>query len=126
MILLNFSHPLTVEHLAQVEALVGQAAERVINVPVQVDHDRPLDEQVAEIVGTAGLSATEWQTEPLIINPPGYAPAAAALVAELHGRTGYFPTLLWIQPVAASTPPRFQVVGVINLQAVRDAARRQR
>jgi len=38
MIVLNFSHPLTAEHLARIEALSGQAVGRVIDVPAQFDH----------------------------------------------------------------------------------------
>lgn len=126
MILLNFSHPLTAEHLAQVEALAGQAPERVVDVPVRIKPNLPLADQIVKIADQAGLSLEEWQTLALVVNLPGYALAAAALLAELHGRTGYFPTVLWIRPVADSTPPRFEVTEVINLQSVRDTARARR
>jgi hypothetical protein len=46
---------------------------------------------------------------------------AATLLAELHGRMGYFPTILRLKPIPNSTPPQFQVAEVINLQAVRAA-----
>lgn len=126
MILLNFSHPLTTEHLAQVEALTDQSVGQVIDMPVQVEPNQPLTEQIVEIADQVGLAPEEWQTLPLVINPPGYAPATAVLLAELHGRMGYFPAVLWIRPVEDGMPPRFQVVKVINLQVVRDKARRQR
>lgn len=70
MILLNFSHPLTAGHLAQVEALAGQAVARVLDVPVRIDLDRDLLEQVTKLADAAGLTATEWQTLPLLVNPP--------------------------------------------------------
>lgn len=38
MIVLNFSHPLTPNHLAQAEALTGQAVERVMDALAQFDH----------------------------------------------------------------------------------------
>lgn len=41
MILLNFSHPLIPDHLAQLEALAGDKIARVINAPAQFDHARP-------------------------------------------------------------------------------------
>ncbi|MBN1935632.1 MAG: hypothetical protein JW934_13270 [Anaerolineae bacterium] len=126
MILLNFSHPLTAEHLAQIESLVGRSVAQVIDASVQIDQRRPLADQVSEIVDRVGLSPQEWQTQLLLVNLPGYAPAAAALLAELHGRMGYFPPIVWVTPVAASTPPSFQVAQVINLQALRDAARTHR
>lgn len=126
MILLNFSHPLTAEHLAQVEALTGQAVVRVVDVPVQIEPDQPLAEQIAEIADQVGLTSEEWQTVPLVVNPPGYAPAAVLLLAELHGQMGYFPALLWIRSVAGSDLPQFEVAEIVNLQAVRDAGRSRR
>ena len=92
MLLLNFSHPLTSDHVSQVEALAGQPVQRVVDAPVQVAADRALAEQIVAVVDGVGLTPVEWQTLPLVVNPPGYAPAAAALLAELHGRLGHFPT----------------------------------
>ncbi len=43
MILLNFSHPLTHQHLARIAELTGQEP-RVIEVPTQFDHERPFVE----------------------------------------------------------------------------------
>jgi hypothetical protein len=120
---LNFSHPLTADHLAQLEALTGQAVERVVDVPVQIDHDGDLLAQVVKLADATGLSPVEWQTLPLVVNPPGYAAAASALVVEMHGRIGHFPTILRIVPVKQSTPRRFKVAGMINLDDIRDAAR---
>jgi hypothetical protein len=60
------------------------------------------------------------------VNPPGLAPATAALLAELHGRMGYFPSILRLRPVSGTTPTRYEVAEIINLQALRDAARLQR
>ncbi len=123
MILLNFAHPLTPDHLAQVEALTGQPVARVIDVQVHITHDLPLAEQIAEIADRADLTPQEWQTLPLLINPPAYAPAAVALLPELHGRMGYFPAVVWMRPVAGSTPPQFEIAEIVNLQALREAAR---
>lgn len=126
MLLLNFTHPLTTEHLAQIEALTGQAVTQVIDMPVQVEPDQPLADQIVEIADEVGLTPEEWQTLPLLVNPPGYAPAATMLLAEFHGRMGHFPALLWIRPVAGSTPSQFKVAEIVNLQTVRDVARSRR
>jgi len=126
MILLNFSHPLTPDHLAQVEALAGEKVGRVIDVPTQFDHDAPFSEQVESLVDGVGLTPQEWQTLPLLVNPPALNLIAVMLLAELHGRMGYFPTVLRLRPIPGSTPPRFEVAELVNLQAVRDAARRRR
>jgi hypothetical protein len=39
---------------------------------------------------------------------------------------GYFPTILRIRPVPQSTPLRYEVAEVINLQSVRETARKLR
>lgn len=126
MILLNFSHPLTPDQRAQLEALTGQAIERVIDVPAQFDHAQPFASQVTALVDGVGLTPDEWQSLPIVVNPPSLNLIAVALLAELHGRMGYFPTVLRLRPVADATPARFEVGEIVNLQAVRDAARTHR
>jgi len=126
MILLNFSHPLTPDHLAQVESLTGQQIERVIEIPAQIDPQQPLVPQVVALADECGLSPTEWQTLPLLVNPPSLNFIAVALLAELHGRCGYFPAHLRMRPVQGSVPPQYEVAEVMDLQAVRDVARRRR
>jgi hypothetical protein len=125
MILINFSHPLTPEHLAQIEALTGQAVERVIEIPTRLDNEAPFGPQVAELVEQAGLSPEEWQTLPLVVVPPALNFAAVLLIAELHGRTGYFPPCVRIKPVPG-TPPRYAVAEILDLQGQREGARNRR
>lgn len=126
MILLNFSHPLAAEHLARIELLAGEKVERVVELSPQFDHNRPFATQVQALVDRVGLAAQEWQTASLLVNPPALNFIAVTLLAHLHGRTGYFPTALRMRPVPGSTPPRFEVAELVNLQAVRDAARERR
>jgi len=126
IVVVNFAHPLTEAQRAQIEALTGQPVARVLDVPAQVDVAEPLEPQVVALVDRVGLSAEEWQTLPLVINPPGLAPLTAVLLAELHGRLGYFPTLLHIRPTAGAVPPRYEVAGLLDLQGVRDRARERR
>ncbi len=126
MILLNFSHPLTPAHLAQVKALAGHPVERVIEAHSQVDPQQPLTPQVMALADKTELTPAEWQTLPLLVNPPALNFVAAVLLAELHGRCGYFPTMLRMRPVVGSTPPQFEAAELVNLQAVRDEARQRR
>jgi hypothetical protein len=62
-----------------------------------------------------------------IIDPacrkPSLSVVAALVVAEVHGRCGYFPAVLHLKPVPHTTPPQFAVAETVNLQVVRDAAR---
>lgn len=126
MLVINFSHPLTPEQLQQIARLAGQPVERTIDVPVQFDHAAPFVPQVTALVEAAGLTPEAWQTEPLLIVPPALNFIAVTLLAELHGRMGYFPTCLRTRPVAGSTPPRFEIAELLPLNEVREAARRQR
>jgi hypothetical protein len=126
MILLNFSHPLTPDHLAQVEALTGQKVERVAEVHSQIDPQQPLVPQAVALADQAGFSSAEWQTLPILVNPPSLNFIAVTLLAELHGRCGYFPAHLRMRPVQGSLPPQYEVAEVLDLQAARDAARGRR
>lgn len=125
MILINFSHPLTDQQLAQVAAFVGEMPE-VRAIDAQIDRERPLADVAVELVDRVGLSPDEWQTTPLLINPPALAPLAVVALAEIHGRAGGFPAIVNIRPVAGSIPTRYEVAEVLNLQALREAARRRR
>ena len=131
MLLLNFAHPLKQSHLARIEEIAGEKIERVLVVDSRVDTERPLGPQIRAMVDSVGLSPEEWQTVPLVVNPPSLNYSAVALVAELHGRMGYFPPCMRMRPVLDGSgqrvvPPRFEVAEVFNLQAIRDEARLSR
>jgi hypothetical protein len=126
MVFLNFSHPLTSAHLEQVESLTGRQVERVVELNSQIDTQQPLVPQVVALADACGLAAEEWETLPLLVNPPALNFIAVTLLAELHGRMGYFATVLRMRPVPETTPQVFEVAELVNLQSVRDAARRRR
>jgi hypothetical protein len=126
MLVINFSHPLTAEQLSALEGMVERPIDLLVEVPCQLDVSRPFADQVRELVDRIGLDGTAWQTTPLVINPPSLAPIAAMVLAEIHGRAGYFPPILRLRPVLGSIPPRYELAEVINLQEVRDTARTRR
>jgi hypothetical protein len=125
MLILNYSHPLTAEQIAQVTTLVGKEP-TIRTIAVKIDNTQPLAAQLAALADESGISPDEWQSTPLIINPPGLAAAATALLAELHGRIGHFPTIMRLRPVPGSTPTVYEVAELINLQTVREQAHGQR
>jgi len=125
MLILNFSHPLTDEQQSQIEALANTSIEEVRTIPVQINQEEPLEPQITAIVEATGLSSEEWQTLPLLINPPGYAPAAFVLLAELHGRIGHFPSLIRLRPKPGPVTG-YEVAELLNLQTIREAARKRR
>ena len=126
MILLNFSHPFTTEQLQQLEELAGKKVDRVIEINAQIDPQQPIAPQVVEMADRAGLSPAEWQSLPLVVNPPSLNISAAVLMAELHGRCGYFPAAVRLRPVPDSVPPCFEVAEILSLQAIRERARGKR
>jgi hypothetical protein len=125
MLILNFSHPLTDEQQAQIEALANTSIEEVHTIRVQINQEEQLEPQITAIVDSVSLSSEEWQTRPLLINPPGYAPAAFVLLAELHGRIGHFPSLIRLRPKPGPVTT-YEVTELLNLQAIREEARKRR
>lgn len=126
MLLLNLSHPLTPPQRAQIEELTGQALTETLDIPAHFDHAQPFAAQIRALVDSIALTPEQWQTTPLLLVPPAYNFAAMTLLAELHGRMGYFPAIVRIRPVPESTPPRYEVAEIINLQAVREESRTRR
>jgi hypothetical protein len=126
MILLNFSHPLTEEQVEEIEPITGQGVTEVRDVPTQFDPQQVFVLQVEALAEACQLTPEEWQTTPLLVVPPSLNFIAAVLLSEFHGRMGYFPPVVRLRPVEGSTPTRYEVAEVINLQQVRDDARLRR
>ncbi|BAF60110.1 hypothetical protein PTH_1929 [Pelotomaculum thermopropionicum SI] len=126
LVLINFSHPFTYEQLRQLEEFVQKKVERVIEVSAQIDPQQPIVPQIVAMADRTGLTPQEWQTTPLIVNPPSLSISAVTLLAELHGRCGYFPAVVRLRPVTNSVPPQFEMAEIVNLQAVREESRKGR
>lgn len=126
MYLLNFGHPLTDAQLLAVQTATGQGEWEIQEVKTHFDHQRPFPEQITELVNTLEIDAQTWQTTPILINPPAHNVIALTLMAELHGRMGYFPAIIRLKPIPNSLPPQFEFAEIINLQAMREQARTRR
>ena len=126
MIILNFSHPITEDQKVKIMAVTDQEINQIVTIPSQFSQQESFPEQIRHLVDGINLSPKQWQELPILINPPAYNYAALTLLAELHGRMGYFPTIIRIRPVPDSTPIRFEVAEIINLQTVRENARKRR
>lgn len=125
LLLVNFSHPLTETQVEQITQALGQPPERIVAAPVQFDPDLPFQPQVSALLTGLPVSPEEWQTCRILIVPPAFSPIAAVLLADLHGRMGYFPALVRLK-ASDGTPPAYELAEILNLQAARDAARRER
>ena len=123
MILINFSHPVTDDQIQQVQSLSGIRIAQVLDVAVQFDNRWPYHEQIASLLRGLPLTADDWQTRPILVNPPALNYIAVLLIAELHGRIGYFPPVMRLRQLSSAMPPAFEVAEILNLQAVREQAR---
>ncbi|MCX8063181.1 MAG: CRISPR-associated protein Csx15 [Anaerolineales bacterium] len=126
MMILNFSHPLTEQQLEQIRTLVSEPIERVLIFPVHFDNSLPFLPQLEALMQKIPFQGDEWQNLSILVNPPSLNFITALLLAELHGRMGYFPPILRLRPVEGALPPRYEVAEILNLQQVREAARKTR
>lgn len=123
--LLNFAHPITSEQQQQIEKILGKRIDLAIGKHIFANFDdvEPYEPQSVALAERVGFTATEWQTLPLLINPPSFVPGALCLLSELHGRMRHFPTILRLRPVTKDGSRVYEVAEIINLQEVRDRAR---
>jgi len=126
MILLNFSHPITPTQLDQLSALLDQAPTRVIDVKTHFDEQQPFVPQVSAMMEEIPLTTGQWQGEPILVVLPALNFIAGVLLAELHGRMGYFPPVVRTRPIPNVLPRQFEVAEILDLQSVRENARKAR
>jgi hypothetical protein len=126
MHILNYAHPLTEDHLDPIEALTDQTITDVRNIRTQLDLDRSFTNQAVDLADAADLTSEQWQTQPILVMLPSLNYAAAALLAEMHGRMGYFPPIIRLQPVEGALPPRYELAEIVDLQTLRAEARKRR
>lgn len=126
MILLNFSHPLTDMQLEQLATFLEGETPEVVHVPLHLEDHQPFGDQIMAVLDAPPASQVEWETDAIVVMLPGLSSAAAVLLAELHGRCGYFPPVVRRSPKEGAVPPRFEIVELLDLQTQRHAARRRR
>lgn len=126
MIIINFTHPLTGEQRAQIEEMAGQSVAEIIDVPAKFANGKSFAMQVAQMVNGIPLTPARWQSDPILIVPPALSFIAVTLLAELHGRMGYFPSVVRLRPMEGSTPLRYEAAEIISLQKIRNEARDER
>jgi len=72
------------------------------------------------------LTTGQWQGEPILVVLPALNFIAGVLLAELHGRMGYFPPVVRTRPIPNVLPRQFEVAEILDLQSVRENARKAR
>ena len=123
--MINFGHPLSAESLALISDMCDCTLSQIVDVKVQVSQDAPFSPQIASIMDSVPLTPHQWQTSPFLVILPGLAAAAGCILAEIHGRCGYFPTICRLKPVGGP-PPKFEPAELIGLSSVRELAREKR
>ena len=83
-------------------------------------------QQAETLMQSRPLDGTSFQTKPILILIPSSNFIAATVLASLHGLMGCFPTALRISTEADTLPFVYHAAEVLNLQAIRDKARRYR
>ena len=126
MILLNFSHPITAAQCEQIKALTGDDEMQLFDAATHFDNTQPFLPQFEELMQLLPISPEDWQTQPILVNLPALNFITALVLAELHGRMGYFPPILRTRPVNDALPPRYEVAEILNLNTVREKARARR
>lgn len=126
MNILNFAHPLTPKQIEQITSIVGATPDAITDIRIQLDLEAAFQSQIVAIVDGLNLTPEQWQTGGWLVALPSLNYAAAVLLAELHGRMGHFPAMLRLRPVAGALVTEYDVAEIVNLEAVRAAARTRR
>ena len=129
MILLNYSHPITDEQRQQIShALNADANDElgIVDIPCHLNLDEPLAPQIVALVDACDFTSADWQGLRLVVNLPALSIVAAMLVAELHGRCGYYPPAVRLKRQSDVLPPVYILAEVIDLDDQRQDARERR
>jgi len=124
--ILNFSHPLEDQTLRQIEEEIKQPIGKIIEVNTHFNDNRSFKSPTKKLVETIEFSPEEWQQGRFLVNLPGFASITATLLSELHGRMGHFPTILRLRPLKGNAAQKYELAEILNLQEIRDAARKTR
>lgn len=122
LVLLNFGRDLSAAQRQQIEERLGEQLHQVHALATRFDDARPYGPQCIALLDELGWTRQEWETRPLLVIPPGFAPAALTLISLLHGRRGHFPAMVRLRPETSGLQPTFVLAEIVNLQALRHAA----
>jgi hypothetical protein len=125
-LVLNFSsHPLLPGRQQAIQARLGWPAVEVIEAGLDnIGEGKAFVAELLRYVENIPLTPEEWQSQPLVVVAAGYAPAWAVILAELHGRLGYFPDMVRLRPAKAEE--KFELAEIISLRDIRNQARSRR
>ncbi|MCL4298489.1 MAG: hypothetical protein KJ077_22320 [Anaerolineae bacterium] len=125
---LNFSaHPLLPGQCREIQRLMGWPKLEVLGAELgNVAEGQAFTAEVIGCLDKIDLTPLEWQSQQLVVVAAGYAPAWSVVLAELHGRLGYFPDLVRLRPAPAKAGEKFEVAEIVSLREIRNRARSKR
>jgi len=121
MLIINVGQSFRTDLKPAFEGAVAEPIE-VFDLEGEYDVNRPLSKQVVELVNKVPLSPQQWGQTSLMVYAPTPIVFASAVVAEMHGRMGYFPTACHTREL----PNGHAYFEFVNLQEVRNQARTRR
>jgi len=127
-LVMNFSgHTVLPGQKKKIEKLMQWTSCDVINVIFgNIPEDHNFATTIIQAVEGTSLSPEEWQTTPLVVIPPGYSAIWSVVLAELHGRLGYFPDVVRLRPAPSGSAEKFEVAEILNLGEIRHLSRHKR
>ena len=127
-LILNFSgHPVLPGQQQDIGQMMHWPSPEVIDVSLgNVAEDHNFVATIEKAVEKIDLTPEEWQTTPLVVIPAGYAAVWSVVLAELHGRLGYFPDVVRLRPAKTVSNEKFEVAEIMSLREVRHNSRDKR
>lgn len=119
--MINFGREVDGPQIEQLRNLLGAEIDEVINIPSGLRDDQSYLPQVRAMIDAVRLTPSEWQSLPLVVNIHPFAPAAAAILAWIHGLRGFFPEI--VRMSRNEKNDRFEAVEILQIQSVRNEIR---
>ncbi|NTW83686.1 MAG: hypothetical protein HGB36_10025 [Chlorobiaceae bacterium] len=126
--MLNFSgHPVLPGQLEAIKELMLWPSMEVIDVQMgTIAEDRKFVANIVRAIDRIDLSPEQWQTVGIVAVPAGYSAIWSVILADLHGRLGYFPDVVHLRPAQSASAEKYEVAEIMNLREVRHASREKR
>jgi hypothetical protein len=127
-LIINFSgHPVLPGQQKDIGQMMHWQTPEVITVSLgNVAEDHHFVSTIEKAVEKVALSPEEWQSTPLVVIAAGYTAVWSVVLAELHGRLGYFPDVVRLRPASTASNEKFEVAEILNLREVRHNSRDKR
>lgn len=120
VIVLNFSHPLTQNQRGEIAALRGVDMKQLdiregLSRQYVYNSAEELVSAVKAQIDDAKMTTNAWQHQRILVNLPAHAAGAMIAIAEMHGRMGYFPSILRIEKVGEA----FEFTEIVRIDELR-------